>query len=173
MTVTVHVIVIVEDKLEEQVAAAEAVKKVLGPEYEEVHRFEPRLGYGLIALGLVGGKGGYQIRFAPHLEWAKLTIEFAIKSPAATFDGVITDLMFPATKEGKEAPNGLQVIAQCIESAVPIVVCSDTDHHEVSYLRPIFPILAKAHPAGSIPVILDKKDWEQAVTLLFKFAGRQ
>ena len=79
--------------------------------------------------------------------------------------GVITDLMFPgrSSKDVLQA-NGIEIILMAIEHKIPVVVCSDTDHHEVGFVPKLATTLAPLHPAGKIPVILDKKNWVQAVT---------
>jgi hypothetical protein len=74
--------------------------------------------------------------------------------------------MFPFEKNGKEEPNGMTILATCIRENLPVVICSDTDHHEVNYLRDVFPILGKAHSKGEIPLIFDKKNWIKAVSEL-------
>lgn len=77
--------------------------------------------------------------------------------------GVITDLMFPGGSGKGVQANGIAVILMAIEHKIPIVVCSDTDHHEVGFVPKLAATLAQLHPAGKIPVILDKKNWDKAV----------
>lgn len=161
----IDIIVIVEDRPEEQEMALEVVKQAAGA-VEEISREENIPGCPMIGLKSLNGDGGTQIQFAANLKVAKEKIEFVQRLTGTARVGVITDLMFPLEKGGKEEPNGLGVIAECIGAKLPVVVCSDTDHHDVNWLKPVFPALARAHPAGNIPVILDKKDWEQAVTCL-------
>lgn len=161
------IIVIVEDKKFEQDAAIEAIKNSLGSA-TEIARLE--------VLGQVsyktGDKDGTMIQIASDLGRAldkiKLVEEIAGHDRDGSMRvGVITDLMFPRDGNGtKEEPNGLTVIAECIKLKLPVVVCSDTDHHDINWLKPIFPILEQAHPAGRIPRIFDKKDWRRAVELL-------
>ena len=77
--------------------------------------------------------------------------------------GVVTDLMFPGGRGRGVQANGIEVILLSLEYKVPVVVCSDTDHHDVSFVPKLAATLAPLHPAGKIPVILDKKDWSRAV----------
>ena len=159
------IVVVVEDKQEEQAAALEAIKHAAGA-VEEISRVEIIPGCPMVALKSQNGDGGTQVLFAADLASAKDKIKFAQRLTGTAKVGVITDLMFPPKRDGKEEPNGLGVITECIAAKLPVVVCSDTDHHEVGWLHPVFPILGQAHPAGKIPVILDRKDWGQAVALL-------
>ena len=162
--------IIVEDKPEEQQKAFEAVKRSLGDvvEAHEDWGNHPKFAWGM-ALKPVDGSGGALVWIASNLRMQETVLIPALRFLESGVIGevkVLTDLMFPAQEGGKEEPNGLQVIAKCIEKGLPVVVCSDTDHHDVQWLRPIFPLLEKAHPTGRIPVILDKKDWDAAVSSL-------
>lgn len=77
--------------------------------------------------------------------------------------GVITDLMFPGGPSRSVQANGIEIILMAIEHKIPVVVCSDTDHHDVGFVPKLATMLAPLNPAGKIPVILDKKNWVQAV----------
>ncbi|MCC7500745.1 hypothetical protein IT396_03000 [Candidatus Nomurabacteria bacterium] len=168
----VNLIIVVEDKREEQERALEAIKRSLGDVEEISEEKGGRVNLfrdcpsPMVALKSPDG-GGTLIHFAATLEIAEIRLN-SVRSFANCLQkvGVITDLMFPAKCGGKEEPNGLGIIAKCIEAKLRVVVCSDIDHHDVDWLRPIFPILGKAHPTGDVPVILDKKDWDKAVALL-------
>ena len=161
-----RIIVVVEDKISEQENALEAIKAFYGPT-EEMPRLE--IIPGCPQVGLADAKT--LVLFASNLNTAKSRVEFLRKLMITAEVGVLTDLMFPVEKGGEEEPNGLGVIAECIEAGVPVVVCSDTDHHAVGWLRTTFPILGKAHPIGNIPVILDTKDWVKAIGLLAEVMG--
>jgi len=162
----INFIIIVEDKPEEQAAALEAIKQAMGGA-EEVMRRDVSPGNSLFALIALDGNARTQVSFAPNLNVARVLLkEVPSLGRTAGKVGVITDLMFPQEIGGKEEPNGLSVVAECIEAKLPVVVCSDTDHHELAWLSPVFPFLERAHPTGKIPVILDKKDWERAAALL-------
>lgn len=157
-------IVVVEDKEEEQKKALDAIKSALCPENEE--ELWARIIPNSPQVGLKEAK--ILVLFASDLATALSRVEFLEEVGSTGMTGVITDLMFPKTAGAKEEPNGLGVIVACIHSGVPVVVCSDTDHHDVGYLKTVFPVLSSAHPKGEIPVILDTKDWVAAVSLLLK-----
>ena len=163
-----------EDKEEEQKKALGAIKVALNAEDDE------EIGCTIIPgnpqVGLKNA--GALILFASDLEVADRRITFLneflnneeVGKTAA--HGVITDLMFPKSKGAKEEPNGLSVIVSCIHSGIPVVVCSDTDHHDVVYLKTVFPVLGSAHPKGEIPIILDNKDWTKAVASLLNLMAK-
>lgn len=158
------IIVIVEDKEEEQKRALDAIKLALCPGGDE--EMWARIIPNSPQVGLKEAKT--LILFASDLDTALTRIKFLEEVGSTGMTGAITDLMFPKTTGAKEEPNGLGVIVACIHSGVPVVVCSDTDHHDVGYLKTVFPVLSSAHPKGEIPVILDTKDWDAAVSLLLK-----
>ena len=160
----IKMVLVFEDKEEERVKALSALKEAFAPDEEELTRFDPIKGCEQVGFGV----GKLMVMFANDFEYAKHRLEF-VKQFAVTetiLPAVITDLMFPMKVGGKEEPNGMRVLAECITIGLPVVMCSDTDHHDVNYLMEVFPILAKAHPKGEIPVIFDKKDWDKAVSEL-------
>lgn len=159
-------IIIVEDKKEEQLLALEAVKRALVPA-------------GSSQVSWEFGGAGYRfeevnlgVKIFPDLKTFEAHFDVFSKIGLLKMTCILTDLMFPVEKGGREEPNGLQVLTQCIKEAVPVVVCSDTNHHDVGYLRNVFPILGKAHPKGEIPIILDMKDWDQAVKEGLRMMGK-
>lgn len=159
------IIAVVEDKEEEQKKALEAIKCALGIETEELW---VNITPGSPQVGLQQAET--LVLFAANLTVAQERMNFL--SNLTDVAGVITDLMFPASVGAKEEPNGLGVIVSCIHSGIPVVVCSDTDHHDVGYLKTVFPVLSSAHPKGEIPVILDTKDWNVAVASLLKLMAK-
>ena len=161
---TVKVFVVVEDKEEEQKRALMAIKVALDAVDDE--ETWVRIMPGCPQVGLKMAKA--LILFASDLETADNKIFFLETAGRTGPTGVITDLMFPPKRGAKEEPNGLGVMVMCIKSGIPVVVCSDTDHHDVGYLKTVFPILGSAHPKGEIPVILDNKDWDVAVASLLR-----
>jgi len=161
--------IVIEDKLVEQGKALEAIKRVLVAEGDEELSFLPGSEHGLDIRSFVGAK--VTVLFAADLETAKRRIGLTKVLAKVHQVCVLTDLMFPVRTGGKEEPNGLTVLADCIDRGVPVVVCSDTNHHDVSYLKEIFPILGKAHPKGEIPVILDNKDWDKAVSEVLRLTA--
>lgn len=85
--------------------------------------------------------------------------------------GIITDLHFPQIELEKDKnypPTGLAVVAWAVENNIPVVVCSDIDHHYAMYLTDVVRVLAQlqSYTYGNIPFSQDKKDWEKAKTSL-------
>ncbi|MFZ2253189.1 MAG: hypothetical protein WAW13_03395 [Minisyncoccia bacterium] len=176
--IDMDLIIIVEDKEEEIRNAQMAVKSHFGiPSEEEGAYFgidflKEKLGNPDWRV-FKSGDALVSIMTARNLSEVKRGLDkIYIQGFCKVFQqvGVITDLMFPKKKGGKEDPNGLCVLTDCIQKGLPVVVCSDTDHHDVGYLKDVFPVLGKAHPKGEIPVILDKKDWGRAVSELFRIS---
>ena len=158
-------IMIVEDKPEEQENALEAVKRALNLNGEPFGVNLPLaefIGTRYFIYGEVGGETGVMIWIASHLAAFKGRLGF-LDSKMFPKRLILTDLMFPADKRGKENMNGIEVIIDAIEGGIPVVVCSDTDHHDVPFMPRLIGMLEKQHPMGHIPVVLDKKDWERAV----------
>jgi hypothetical protein len=177
-------VVIVEDKPEEAVVAVNAVKAHLGIPVEDegvcfglsgekirasLGKSEDTLykvGERMIVIAVASDLGEAEVAFGRLIgqtdkDGVKQEGTFASAFPQAV---VITDLMFPGKKGNASIQaNGIEVILKAIEYNVPVVVCSDTDHHDVSFMQPLALTLGKLHPAGRIPVILDKKDWVRAV----------
>lgn len=158
---------VVEDKQTEQADALVAIKAALGIAAEDAGHRSPDFEPGSYFLGFMNAK--VVVNFSASLDDAKRRIAL-LRQTNVPF-GVLTDLMFtrtfdPKKADSKEKPYGLEVIAECIGNGIPVAVCSDTDHHDADYLRGIMPILGAAHPKGRIPVILDKKDWAKAFSLL-------
>jgi CheY-like chemotaxis protein len=81
--------------------------------------------------------------------------------------GVVTDIHFPEDDWNlQDTPaSGLAVVAKAVEAGLPVVVCSDVNHHRVRFLEAVIKVLAShqnfAHIA-SIPFVMDSKDWDQA-----------
>lgn len=165
------VILIVEDKDEEALAAHVAVKNHFGIPLDQEGAY---LGLEIVKekLGNPDWKayktsdGIVSIMTAVNLNEAKKGLEkifgagFCNVFPTV---GVITDLMFPGGPGKSVQANGIEVMLIAIERKIPVVVCSDTDHHEVGFVPRLATVLAPLHPSGKIPVILDTKDWNKAV----------
>ncbi len=158
--------VVVEDKKEEQEKALSAIKETMG--IEECAENAGKIISGSPMFSFPEAK--IFVHFAGELDTATHRIRFIKEARSAggiVIMGIITDLMFPRTRgDNKEEANGFGVIAECINNDIPVVVCSDIDHHELGHLKPIFPVLENAHPKGEIPMVLDNKDWEKAISLL-------
>lgn len=157
----IKMVLVFEDKEEERLKALNAIKEAFAANEEELTRFDPVKGCEQVGFK----EGKVLILFANNFEWAQHRLNFVKQFVGSEHISpvVITDLMFPVTSDGKEEPNGMRVLAQCISFGLPVVMCSDTDHHDVNYLMEVFPILAKAHPKSEIPLIFDNKDWSKAV----------
>ncbi len=164
----IKTILVVEDKEDERESALEAIKLAFGVEpTDKVSRFDPMKGRELFAFP----DKKFQVYFAGTLRIAQLRLSWM--KEGGTFKevvdmGVLTDLMFPANEAVNEEPNGIGVILDCFKEALPVVVCSDTDHHELNWAKDLWPFLARQHPKGEIPVILDRKDWGRAVGELIR-----
>jgi|CXWL01.1.fsa_nt_gi hypothetical protein len=162
MNMNAKVIIVVEDKEIERAAAITAIRTSFIIEEEGL----------CIDLGEHGSTVAYKtvglmVMLAHNLSVVDIQLSiFTYRGVETSGVGVITDLMFPAVAGGKEELNGLRVVTDCVRNGFPVVICSDTDHHDIHYLNNLFPILGKVHPKGEIPTILDKKDWNKAVTEL-------
>ena len=86
--------------------------------------------------------------------------------------GIVTDLHFPEKENGTDAanPNGLAVIIEAITKNVPVVVCSNINHHYAEYLKVVISGLEKLS-GKRIPFTMDRKDWSIAITELKKIIG--
>jgi len=114
-----------------------------------------------VAVGELLQEKGHQFLVAQNLEEA----QFALRT--GNFDAVLTDLHFPE-KEGadKNPPCGFAVLVLCAEKALPVVVVSDINHHFAEYARIVVEGIAKFHPKGNIPFVMDSKDWARGLNFL-------
>lgn len=165
-------IMIIEDKLEEQEKALAAILKLL----ELV--IDPMVDL-LNPLGLSELTGTRLIPCAKQGEQRSVLVfmastheAFSTYAPPLFFKGmkfektlILTDLMFPKRKGEKENMWGIEVIINAIEKNMNVVICSDTDHHDIPFMPSLIKTLEKSHVKGKIPVVLDNKDWEKAVAL--------
>lgn len=96
------------------------------------------------------------------------------KSLEGKLAGIITDLHFPErTSEYAESsdpskPCGLAIVAEATVKGIPVVVCSNIDHHHVGYPEKVIRVLAGFHRLQSIPFMMDSKNWNHAVAELKK-----
>jgi hypothetical protein len=85
--------------------------------------------------------------------------------------GVVTDLHYPSSvrnTQDAEKPNGLAMVALCVENNIRVAVCSDVNHHFSEYLRVPVRVL-EAHQAyqfGRIPFSEDQKIWSESLNKL-------
>lgn len=81
---------------------------------------------------------------------------------------VLTDIEMPEREDCKNIlkPCGLAVVAWAVEAGIPVVVCSDVDHHFARFASDVIEVL-KTHQnyagIGEVPFIMDRKDWTKAV----------
>jgi hypothetical protein len=54
----------------------------------------------------------------------------------------------------------------CAEKLIPVVVVSDINHHFAEYAKIVVEGIAKLHPSGKIPFVMDNKNWSQGLQLL-------
>lgn len=85
--------------------------------------------------------------------------------------GVITDLHYPSmntNNQDAEKPNGLAMVAMCVNVGIRVGVCSDVNHHFSEYLKiPIKTFSShQSYPFGSIPFSEDTKDWNRIMNQL-------
>ncbi len=93
------------------------------------------------------------------------------KSLGNKFSGVITDLHFPETSNNPKAadcdkPCGLSIVAEATRKGMPVVVCSNIDHHFCKYVEIVIRTFEQFHPLKKIPFIMDSKDWNEAANQL-------
>jgi hypothetical protein len=110
------------------------------------------------------------------------TLEDALhiwKSLGEKVVGIITDLHFPEkttsyTEESDASKAcGLAIVAQATKQGMPVVVCSNINHHFVMYPEKVIRVLAGFHPLGEIPFVMDSKDWKRAAVELKRMIERR
>ena len=84
--------------------------------------------------------------------------------------GIVTDLHFPQMgfdhpKDSADKPSGFAVIIQALLANVPVVVCSNIDHHFADYAQVVIKGLEKMS-GQPIPFIMDEKNWQRAAEQL-------
>ncbi|MEI8130366.1 MAG: hypothetical protein WCG55_02580 [bacterium] len=87
--------------------------------------------------------------------------------------GVVTDMHYPSMNlndRDADKPNGLSMVAQCVELNIPVSVCTDVDHHYCAYVEAPIKVLAthQKYQYGRIPFSLDHKDWKKSVAELLR-----
>lgn len=161
-------IMIVEDKPEEQEKALAAVKKAFGiagePFGESPVGIDGLTGWRFVLYGEKDGPIGVMVFLANCLSAFRGRMDF-LKSGIFPKKLILTDLMFPMNMKDREKMHGIEVLVDAIEAGINVVVCSDTDHHDVPFMPSLVRVLEKNHPKGKIPVVLDSKDWDKAVAL--------
>lgn len=93
--------------------------------------------------------------------------------------GIITDLHFPERTSNHpnasdpNKPCGFAIIAKATEKGIPIVVCSNVDHHFCEYAKIVIETFEKFHPLKKIPFVMDSKNWDRAVEELTKIIEKE
>lgn len=118
---------------------------------------------------LAAHNAGFVCAVTPTLAGA----ERMFKTLEGKISGVVTDLHFPESdhvhpKNTADTPCGLAVVAQAIERTIPVVVCSNIDHHHAEYPRIVIRALGLTSTYGAVPFGMDSKNWETAVAALAK-----
>jgi hypothetical protein len=161
-------IVIVEDKAEEQEKALAAVKNAFGitgePFGTSFPGMQEHIGQRFVLYGEKDGPTGVMVFLTSHLAGFRDRMGF-LKSGIFPKKLILTDLMFPMNMKDQEKMHGIEVLVDAIEAGINVAVCSDTDHHDVPFMPSLIRVLEKNHPKGRIPVVLDSKDWDKAITL--------
>ena len=87
--------------------------------------------------------------------------------------GIITDLHFPENKKDDiNNPCGLAIVTIALRLNLPIVVCSDINHHHTLYVKSVIEDLEQL-TGVHVPFIMDSKDWEEAYKKLQTIKEKQ
>lgn len=166
----IKTILIVEDKPEEQGKALEAIKSSSFAEEKNrtVHEGE-----------FTGVEIVLEDRSRPgNITRVWLTKNYSEAVRLLTMEGsplgrdsvgVITDMMFPRIDGGEERPYGMAVMTDCIGEKLPVVICSDTNGHDLAWMLGVIPLLEKLHTV-KIPMALGQKDWKRAIYRLLEIS---
>lgn len=108
----------------------------------------------------------FKLIFAENLEDGERLLE---KFKEKIF-GVVTDLHYQSRvgwAKDKESPNGLAMIALCVDRGVRVAVCTDADHHCISYLSYPVEIFEshKNYGYSNIPVSTGK-NWSESFKMM-------
>lgn len=104
---------------------------------------------------------------AKNLENAK----FIFKSLRDIIFGVVTDLHFSSMENNDrdiDKPNGLAIVAFCVDIGIRVAVCSDIDHHFSQYLREPVRVLSthQNYKYDKVPFSEDSKNWDKIIKQL-------
>lgn len=108
---------------------------------------------------------GFKVAVATTLKGAFRLIE----TLKGRLKAVVTDLHYPESDEvpGADKPNGLALMCYCIRANIPVVICSDINHHWCAYTKDVIETLGY-YSGKQVPFIMDKKDWKRAGEELLK-----
>lgn len=167
----IKIIIVIDDKKEELMAARKSINTKIQAEDDQWLGVEIDEISDVYAFDMVKGKAeSVVIHFARNLTQAEMAITAAKKRIAEDLPftiHILTDLMFPVHTGGVIQANGISVILDAVREDIPIVVCSDTDHHDVKFLPKLCQHLMRENPETKLQLILDNKNWEEAVDLIF------
>lgn len=93
-----------------------------------------------------------------------------LKQLEGKLSGIVTDLHIPESTAAPYAeaqkvsqPRGLAIVAEATLRAMPVVICSDINHHHARYIQIVVTALERHYPFSRLPFIMDAKDWNRAV----------
>ena len=109
---------------------------------------------------------GFKVMLATNLTEA---LEY-FRMLESKLSGIVTDLHFPQMgfdhpKDSADKPSGFAVIIQALLANMPVVVCSNIDHHFADYAQVVIKGLEKMS-GQPIPFIMDSKNWQRAAEQL-------
>ena len=82
--------------------------------------------------------------------------------------GILTDLHFPVREGGSpEGASGAHIVLKSLEADIPVVICSDIDHHYATWATDLVGAIEKATGKKVAGFVQDSKNWERALSLLF------
>lgn len=82
--------------------------------------------------------------------------------------GILTDLHFPVREGGSpEGASGLHIVYRALVANIPVVICSDIDHHYATWAIDLIGAIEKATGKKVAGFVQDSKNWEKALGLLF------
>ena len=82
--------------------------------------------------------------------------------------GILTDLHFPVREGGSpEGASGLHIVYKALEAGIPVVICSNINHHCASWATDLVGAIEKAIGKKIAGFVQDSKNWEKALGLLF------
>jgi len=81
--------------------------------------------------------------------------------------GILTDLHFPVREGGSpEGASGLHIVYKALEAGIPVVICSNIDHHYATWATDLVGAIEKATGKKVAGFVQDSKNWERALGLL-------
>lgn len=86
--------------------------------------------------------------------------------------GILTDLHFPVREGGvPEGVSGLHIVYKALVANIPVVICSDIDHHKADWANDLVGAIEKAIGKEVAGFVQDSKNWERALGLLLNQKG--